>query len=115
VYVLSDVYSSTFNKISFTRFWFGDYYSIYIYRVYIQSKLLSRETMAAEMDITHSDSNGTSGDKYNAMKNFEIDKKIGKGQFSEVYRARCVVDNTIVALKKVQVYLIVVKKNNFNY
>ncbi|KAF6021284.1 NEK6 [Bugula neritina] len=60
--------------------------------------------MAAEMDISHSDSNGTSGDKYNAMKNFEIDKKIGKGQFSEVYRARCVVDNTIVALKKVQIF-----------
>lgn len=40
---------------------------------------------------------------YNALKNFEIDKKIGKGQFSEVYRARCTVDNTIVALKKVQV------------
>lgn len=54
-----------------------------------------------EMDITDGSAVGES--KYSAMKNFEIDKKIGKGQFSEVYRARCVVDNTTVALKKVQV------------
>ena len=65
-----------------------------------------------EMDITPPDHTGSehtgAGDsKYCAMKNFEIDKKIGKGQFSEVYRARCVVDNTTVALKKVQVRVIV--------
>lgn len=56
-----------------------------------------------EMEIAEA---GAVGDnKYSAMKNFEIDKKIGKGQFSEVYRARCVVDNTTVALKKVQVMI----------
>ena len=60
----------------------------------------------SEMDITAEMEEGAAGDnKYNAMKNFEIDKKIGKGQFSEVYRARCVVDNTTVALKKVQVFM----------
>lgn len=41
--------------------------------------------------------------KYGALSNFEIEKKIGKGQFSVVYRARCKVDSSIVALKKVQV------------
>lgn len=41
---------------------------------------------------------------YTSLKNFELDKKIGKGQFSEVYRARCVVNNTVVALKKVQIF-----------
>ncbi|ESO98721.1 hypothetical protein LOTGIDRAFT_114237 [Lottia gigantea] len=41
---------------------------------------------------------------YAALVNFEIDKKIGKGQFSEVYRAKCKVDQEIVALKKVQIF-----------
>lgn len=47
-----------------------------------------------------------SGDesKYNCLGNFEIQKRIGKGQFSEVYRARCLIDNSIVALKKVQIF-----------
>ena len=40
---------------------------------------------------------------YGTLSNFEIDKKIGKGQFSEVWRARCKIDGSIVALKKVQV------------
>lgn len=34
--------------------------------------------------------------------NFEIEKKIGRGQFSTVFRARCRSNGTIVALKKVQ-------------
>ena len=42
---------------------------------------------------------------YGRLSHFEIDKKIGKGQFSEVFRAKCKVDNSIVALKKVQVYM----------
>lgn len=42
---------------------------------------------------------------YGRLENFGIDKKIGKGQFSEVYRARCKVDGSVVALKKVQVNL----------
>ena len=29
---------------------------------------------------------------------------MGKGQFSEVYKARLQIDNSIVALKKVQIY-----------
>ncbi|KAG7230604.1 hypothetical protein INR49_025321 [Caranx melampygus] len=34
----------------------------------------------------------------------QIEKKIGRGQFSEVYRARYLLDNTSVALKKVQIF-----------
>lgn len=37
------------------------------------------------------------------MSNFLIEKKIGRGQFSEVYKATCLLDNQQVALKKVQV------------
>ena len=47
---------------------------------------------------------------YGKLENYEIEKKIGKGQFSVVYRARCLAvseesDNPpIVALKKVQIF-----------
>ncbi|KAK3088593.1 hypothetical protein FSP39_021032 [Pinctada imbricata] len=41
---------------------------------------------------------------YGRLSHFEIDKKIGKGQFSEVFRAKCKVDNSVVALKKVQIF-----------
>lgn len=41
---------------------------------------------------------------YTTLSNFEIEKKIGRGQFSVVYRARCLVNDTIVALKKVQIF-----------
>jgi len=37
------------------------------------------------------------------LSNFEIEKKIGRGQFSTVFRACCRSNGTIVALKKVQV------------
>ena len=37
------------------------------------------------------------------LKDFQVDKKIGKGQFSEVYRATYLPDGTHAALKKVQV------------
>jgi len=37
------------------------------------------------------------------LANFEIEKKIGRGQFSTVFRACCQTNGTIVALKKVQV------------
>ena len=40
---------------------------------------------------------------YGNLRNFEIEKKIGRGQFSVVYKARCLVDNSAIALKKVQV------------
>ncbi|XP_064649050.1 serine/threonine-protein kinase Nek7-like isoform X2 [Lineus longissimus] len=42
--------------------------------------------------------------RFNTLSNFTIAKKIGKGQFSEVYRAQCLVDNSVVALKKVQIF-----------
>lgn len=41
---------------------------------------------------------------YGTLTNFEIEKKIGRGQFSVVYKARCVADKSIVALKKVQIF-----------
>ncbi|KAH0618340.1 hypothetical protein JD844_017449 [Phrynosoma platyrhinos] len=40
---------------------------------------------------------------YNTLANFRIEKKIGRGQFSEVYRATCLLDGVPVALKKVQI------------
>lgn len=40
---------------------------------------------------------------HSTLKNFIIDKQIGKGQFSCVFRAKNKIDGTIVALKKVQV------------
>lgn len=40
---------------------------------------------------------------HNSLANFQIEKKIGRGQFSEVYQARYLLGNTSVALKKVQV------------
>uniref|UniRef100_A0A9J8AAK1 NEK6-subfamily protein kinase n=1 Tax=Cyprinus carpio carpio TaxID=630221 RepID=A0A9J8AAK1_CYPCA len=41
---------------------------------------------------------------YNNLANFHIEKKIGRGQFSEVYRATYMLDHTPVALKKVQIF-----------
>jgi len=40
---------------------------------------------------------------YNTLANYRIERKIGKGQFSEVWRAVCLLDNKLVALKKVKV------------
>ncbi|XP_071097253.1 serine/threonine-protein kinase Nek7-like [Haliotis cracherodii] len=41
---------------------------------------------------------------YSGLTNFKVEKKIGKGQFSEVWRALNLIDNSIVALKKVQIF-----------
>merc|ERR1712156_954646 len=41
---------------------------------------------------------------YGNLANFCIDKKIGKGQFSVVYRAKAAHDGRTVALKKVQIF-----------
>ncbi|XP_078497959.1 serine/threonine-protein kinase Nek6 [Lissotriton helveticus] len=38
------------------------------------------------------------------LADFQIEKKIGRGQFSEVYRANCHLDRKPVALKKVQIF-----------
>ena len=54
---------------------------------------------AAELlELTSADS------QYGSLAGFSIDKKIGKGQFSVVYRARAVHDDRTVALKKVQIF-----------
>ena len=41
--------------------------------------------------------------QYCTLKNIAVEKKIGHGQFSVVYRARCKLNGAVVALKKVQV------------
>jgi len=55
---------------------------------------------------------------YGTLKNFDVEKKIGKGQFSEVrvqcarannfcaqvYRVKCLVNGQTLALKKVQIF-----------
>ena len=40
---------------------------------------------------------------YSSLEYFEVEKKIGHGQFSVVYRAKNTVDGKVVALKKIQV------------
>uniref|UniRef100_T1IJR8 NEK6-subfamily protein kinase n=1 Tax=Strigamia maritima TaxID=126957 RepID=T1IJR8_STRMM len=50
------------------------------------------------IDLTATDS------IYGALSNLKIEKKIGKGQFSVVYKARCKLDGRILALKKVQIF-----------
>lgn len=40
---------------------------------------------------------------YCLMSNFDIEKRIGRGQFSVVYKAKCRLNDSVVALKKVQV------------
>ncbi|EHB05029.1 Serine/threonine-protein kinase Nek6 [Heterocephalus glaber] len=39
-----------------------------------------------------------------SLADFQIEKKIGRGQFSEVYKATCLLDGKTVALKKVQIF-----------
>jgi len=41
---------------------------------------------------------------YSKLTNFDVEGKIGKGQFSVVYKARCKANGAIVALKKVQIF-----------
>ena len=41
---------------------------------------------------------------YNSLSAFRDVTLIGKGQFSTVYRAKCIHDNTPVALKKIQIF-----------
>jgi serine/threonine protein kinase len=48
----------------------------------------------------------TNNSCYGFIENFEIEKQIGKGQFSEVFRAKCMIDNRTVALKRIKVNLI---------
>ncbi|KAB7499137.1 Serine/threonine-protein kinase Nek7 [Armadillidium nasatum] len=41
---------------------------------------------------------------YGTHSNFTIEKKIGKGQFSVVHKAKCKLDGAVVALKKVHIF-----------
>ena len=41
--------------------------------------------------------------EYSSLSCFEVQKRLGSGQFSTVYRAKCIADGSIVAVKKVQV------------
>ena len=41
---------------------------------------------------------------YGDLANFETEKQIGQGQFSQVFKARCIIDNRVVALKKMKIY-----------
>ena len=46
----------------------------------------------------------SSSSPYGNLEGFNIDRKIGKGQFSVVYRAKAVHNHETVALKKVQIF-----------
>uniref|UniRef100_A0A0N5AT41 NEK6-subfamily protein kinase n=1 Tax=Syphacia muris TaxID=451379 RepID=A0A0N5AT41_9BILA len=48
--------------------------------------------------------------RYGNLSAFEIEKKIGKGQFSDVHRARCKKDGKVLALKRIKVYEMVDQK-----
>ena len=41
---------------------------------------------------------------YGSLENFHIEKQIGQGQFSQVFKAKCLVDNRVVALKRMKIY-----------
>lgn len=45
-----------------------------------------------------------SGAQYRSTASLAVEKRIGKGQFSVVYRARSKADGSVVALKKVQIF-----------
>ena len=42
--------------------------------------------------------------EYSFLACFQVEKKIGKGQFSEVFRGKCIPLNAVVAVKKVQIF-----------
>ncbi len=41
---------------------------------------------------------------YGSLDNFQIEKQIGQGQFSQVFKAKCLVDQRVVALKRMKIY-----------
>lgn len=61
--------------------------------------------MAESMDTEAGGEQADSNSMYGTLAAFTIDKKIGKGQFSEVYRVICKATGNVLALKKVQVLL----------
>ena len=63
------------------------------------------DPLQAIIKIDSQNIDGLAGENpYCKLSNFEIEKKIGRGQFSVVYRARCKINNQVIALKKVQVW-----------
>ena len=70
------------------------------------------ETMDMEPEEMGGDADSTS--MYGTLAAFEIDKKIGKGQFSEVYRVVCKATGKVLALKKVQVCLLITFRQKRN-
>jgi serine/threonine protein kinase len=48
---------------------------------------------------------------YGRLENFETEKQIGQGQFSQVFKARCLGDNRVVALKKMKIYELMDQKS----
>ena len=58
---------------------------------------------AAAEELLQISSKSAANSIYGSLANFDIDRKIGKGQFSVVYRATSKIDARPVALKKVQV------------
>lgn len=49
-------------------------------------------------------SGGLNNQLYSSIAAFQIEERIGKGQFSVVYKARCKANKAVVALKKVQIF-----------
>ena len=47
---------------------------------------------------------------YGCLSNFEIERQIGQGQFSQVFRAKCLIDGATVALKKMKLYELIDQK-----
>ncbi|KAF6035007.1 NEK6 [Bugula neritina] len=64
----------------------------------------SEEVVESTHDMEMLTSTHDTDSIYSTLKNYDIDKQIGKGQFSCVYRAKNKIDGTIVALKKVQIF-----------
>lgn len=53
---------------------------------------------------------------YGSLQNFEIEKQIGQGQFSQVFKARCLVNSKVVALKRMKAFFAFIfywKKNEY--
>ncbi|XP_048415187.1 serine/threonine-protein kinase Nek6-like [Stegostoma tigrinum] len=67
----------------------------------IQSNLLYKPGMGYQQDAQRHIPTYT---YHSRLADFQIEKKIGRGQFSEVYRATCLHNGKAVALKKVQVF-----------
>ncbi len=50
---------------------------------------------------------------YGSLDNFQIEKQIGQGQFSQVFKAKSSIDGRVVALKRMKVSLHNINKIDF--